>query len=311
MPVATVTLALAGVGGAASGNGRKVGRGLADRLDARFPVAGNAGDRRRVRSAFPLAQRPARRTLALQLPSCRTPSFKAIGVLARAVFLPRKNLPHRCGRQFRKARVVRSFAVLPSVQRQQLHRPRLLRIAQVLRLPASQRDNPLPRFRRNLRRAARSRHVLQRSQRAKPKRLVDAAPDLLTIGAEAAGDGRDRRAGSVGEQHGRSRHPMHWFRPRPADGFQRRSNVRSEFQRGPAALKRHGEIPGSFSLQGSRLRHPPIFACVNYTLVADGLEERHLRGASDLASWTRSGSPDAGKNTGTAKPTEAIAHERR
>ena len=50
-----MTLALASVGGAAVGNGRKVGRSLADR--ARFHVAGNAGDQLRVRLALPLAQR--------------------------------------------------------------------------------------------------------------------------------------------------------------------------------------------------------------------------------------------------------------
>ena len=199
--------------------------------------------------------------------SCRTPSLKAVRFLARAVFLLRKNLPHRSGRQFQQTRVVRSFAMLPNVLRQQLHRPQFLRVTQIFRLSASQRDNPSLRLRRNLRRAARSRQILQRSQCTKPKRLVDAAPDLRTIGAKAAGDRRDRRAGSVSEQHGRSRHPIHGFRPRPADGFQRRSNVRRKFQRGPAALKRHGGLPGFFSLQGSRLRHPVIISYVNLEII--------------------------------------------
>ena len=89
------------------------------------------------------------------------------------------------------------FAPVPlDVHVPRQRRSQLLHVTQVFRLPASRRDNPGPRLRRNLCRAPRPKRILQRRQNAKPKRVVNTASN--PIGAGAAG--RDRCAGDVGKQ---------------------------------------------------------------------------------------------------------------
>ena len=169
----SIAFALASVGSV-----RERAEGRAQSCRSR-PVSRHRKCRRPVSSCL-LAQQPL--VKELQPFFCRSPPFKAIGCFVRADLLSRKNFPHRPRRQLRQARMFFAMPHAATTASPSATPPRSPGLS-AFDKPARQ-----PRLRRNLRRAPRQ--ILQRRQRTKLKRLVDAAPDLLAPRLRA----RDRRA---------------------------------------------------------------------------------------------------------------------
>ena len=243
-----------------AGHGREIGRRRADRLHARLFVVGDDRHRLarllRARSARLLEQRNLAvdaQHLGHLLLELGVAALEVVAHLVRLHRVPVEQLAHRALGQPGKAGMARRRTVFARVPRQQLRRPQLMRIAEVLGLAAGQIDQPGARLPGDLRRPSRSRAVVQGRGHAMAQRPIDAALHRLMVNTERPADGEKRRVVAVAQQHARALHSARRFPPRPGHPPQPRNLVVADPQIHTPPRRRHDRSPRPYPAQAYQI----------------------------------------------------------
>ena len=110
--------------------------------------------------------------------------------------------------------------MLAGVVGQKPRRPNLVRIAQILRLPASQRHHPRLGLDRDRRLLARAGTLVERRHRSIGLCSLDVASDLLMMHSQGLTDRIERRVLPIGQQHPRPLDTTRGFRARARNRLQ-------------------------------------------------------------------------------------------
>jgi hypothetical protein len=129
--------------------------------------------------------------------------------------------------------------VLACVAGQQSRRPKLVRVAQLLGLPAGQIHQPSPRLRRDRALFAGPGQVVECRLRTIGNRALHAALDGLTMHAQSPAHRKARRVIAIGQEHLRTHHPARRFRSRPRDCPQPQQVLFSDRQLKHLTPRRH------------------------------------------------------------------------
>jgi hypothetical protein len=97
--------------------------------------------------------------------------------------------------------------MIAGVAGQKPRRPQFVRIAEVLRLPASQRHQPCLGFKRDRRLSAGPRAIVERSHRAFDHRALDAALDGLVMQPKPPTNRKERLVFTISQQYPRPFNP--------------------------------------------------------------------------------------------------------
>ena len=106
------------------------------------------------------------------------------------------------------------WSMLARVTSQKPRRPQFVRIAQVLRLAAGQRDQPCPGLGSDRRLLARPGTIVERRHWTIGQRPLNAALDRLMMHPQSLTHRKERGVFPVSQQHSRSLDPARWLRSR-------------------------------------------------------------------------------------------------
>jgi hypothetical protein len=150
-----------------------------------------------------------------------------------------EDLAHRALHQVGKAGVALRRCVLAHMTGQKPRRPQLMGITKLLGLPARQRYQPSLGLKRNGRRPAGTRAIVQRRYRAFGHGALDTALHRLTMQSQRAGHREKRRVFRIGQQYPGPLDPARRLSSRLRDRLQLRSilNLKPQFKRPPRAIQ--------------------------------------------------------------------------
>jgi hypothetical protein len=189
-------------------------------------------------------------------------SLKVVAHLVRLDLLLVEDLGHRPIGQLGETGVSLCRRMFAGVAGQKPHRPQFVRIAQLLRLPASQRYQPRLGFRRDRRLLARALAIIERCYRPIGQGSLDAALDRLVMHTQGLANRKEGRVFPVGKQHPRPFDPARRFATRPRHRRQPRNVLISKRQLNRTPPCRH-DLRSHFSNQKPNLQ--PITPHVNPT----------------------------------------------
>src|SRR5271165_2197234 len=216
-------------GRAGAGKWRAIRRSGADRLDPWFLVVRDDG--KAPATAAVLAPALAAFSLATQhrhLPvdaedfghlglELGIALFQVVAHLVRLDFLLGQDLADRPLGQFPKARMSGGWSVLTGMRGEQPGGPQLVRVTQLLGLPARQRHQPGFRLGRDYRIASRTRPIIQRLDHPQFRRSLKTACHGLLRHPNRARHGIDRRVFQIGQDNPRPFDTARRFGPRPGN----------------------------------------------------------------------------------------------
>src|SRR6201981_18975 len=216
-------------GRAGAGKWRAIRRSGADRLDPWFLVIRDDG--KAPATAAVLAPALAAFSLATQhrhLPvdaedfghlglELGIALFQVVAHLVRLDFLLGQDLADRPLGQFPKARMSGGWSVLTGMRGKQPGGPQLVRVTQLLGLPARQRHQPGFRLGRDYRIASRTRPIIQRLDHPQFRRSLKTACHGLLRHLNRARHGIDRRDLQIGQDNPRPFDTARRFGPRPGN----------------------------------------------------------------------------------------------
>jgi hypothetical protein len=176
--------------------------------------------------------------------------FRKVGIAGIALFqvVPHfvrfdlflsQDLAHCALCQVGEARMSLRWSMLASVAGQKPRRPQFVRIAEVLRLPASQRHQPRLGFKRDRRLSAGPRAIVERSHRAFDDGALDAALDGLMMQPKPPTNRKKRRVFAISQQYPRPFNPACRLSPRLRYRSQLRRILVSERQFNRPTPRRH------------------------------------------------------------------------
>ena len=244
-PVALI-LMIAREGRLRTGLGRQIRGGGGDRLDARFLVIGD--DRHRVARLLLRCGRGLFNDLDLAVDAQNSrhldfelgvAAFQVVAHLVRLDLLLIEYLAQSALNQLAKAGVPFGWSMLARVTSQKPRRPQFVRIAQVLRLAAGQRDQPCPGLGRDRRLLARPGTIVERRHCTIGQRPLNAALDRLMMHPQSSTHRKERRVFPVSQQHSRSLDPARRLRSRACYRNKPRQILFSNRQLNRSSPRRH------------------------------------------------------------------------